>query len=98
MKFATVNALLAIATAAFSVNASPLKSRQSDSNVTGMSLNYNFGLSSSNAVYFSDADVLNYALTLEHISVAFYHQGLASFTDDSFKQAGFPDWVRPRLK
>ena len=34
-------------------------------------------------------DVLNYALTLEHLEHAFYRDGLAQFTVDDFVDAGF---------
>ncbi len=37
-----------------------------------------------------DIDILNYALTLEHLEYAFYRDGLASFTPDNF-QAGVYD-------
>jgi hypothetical protein len=37
----------------------------------------------------NDLDVLNYALTLEHLEHAFYRDGLASFTADQFATAGF---------
>jgi rubrerythrin len=34
-------------------------------------------------------DVLNYALTLEHLEAAFYRDGLAQFTGDDFVAIGF---------
>jgi len=37
----------------------------------------------------NDLDVLNYALTLEHLEHAFYRDGLASFTAEQFATAGF---------
>ncbi|KAJ3996783.1 ferritin-like domain-containing protein [Lentinula boryana] len=42
----------------------------------------------------TDAEVLNYALTLEHLEVAFYTQGLANFSADAFAEAGFAAAVR----
>lgn len=41
----------------------------------------------------NDIDVLNYALTLEHLEYAFYRDGLVQFANN----ADFPDGVRPRL-
>jgi len=38
---------------------------------------------------FDDADVLNYALTLEHLEDTFYRQGLQNFTKAQFADAGF---------
>ena len=35
------------------------------------------------------ADVLNFALTLEHLETAFYRDGLEQFTADQFTEAGF---------
>jgi len=35
------------------------------------------------------ADVLNYALTLEHLEYAFYRDGLARFPVETFRAAGF---------
>lgn len=45
-----------------------------------------------------DVDVLNFALTLEHIENAFYTQGLSRFKQKDFVDAGFPDWSYGRLK
>ncbi|KAF9063985.1 ferritin-like domain-containing protein [Rhodocollybia butyracea] len=42
----------------------------------------------------TDAEILNYALTLEHLEVAFYSQGLTNFSEDAFAQAGFAAAVR----
>lgn len=41
----------------------------------------------------NDIDVLNYALTLEHLEYAFYRDGLNQFANNG----DFPDGVRPRL-
>ncbi|KAK6436103.1 hypothetical protein LTR95_007703 [Oleoguttula sp. CCFEE 5521] len=37
----------------------------------------------------NDFDILNYALTLEHLEDTFYRQGLAKFTLNDFTRAGF---------
>jgi rubrerythrin len=46
----------------------------------------------------SDVDVLNYALTLEHLENAFYREGLETFSDDELMHAdvlsAFSDEVR----
>ena len=46
----------------------------------------------------TDADILNYALTLEHLEDTFYRQGLANFTADQFAAAGFDATFYTNLK
>jgi hypothetical protein len=45
-----------------------------------------------------DVDILNFALTLEHVENAFYTQGLSRFKQEDFVHAGFPDWTYGRLE
>ncbi|WVR05832.1 hypothetical protein IAU60_002858 [Kwoniella sp. DSM 27419] len=46
----------------------------------------------------TDTDILQYALTLEHLENAFYHQFLGQFDQAAFMAQGFPDWVRNRIE
>ncbi|KKY24771.1 putative ferritin ribonucleotide reductase-like protein [Phaeomoniella chlamydospora] len=46
----------------------------------------------------TDADILNYALTLEHLEDVFYREGLANFTAADFAAAGFDETVYNNFK
>ncbi len=46
----------------------------------------------------TDAVILNYALTLEHLENTFYRQGLANFTENQFKADGFSSDFYKNLK
>jgi Ferritin-like domain len=45
----------------------------------------------------TDIQVLNYALTLEHLENAFYAGALARFDDKAFRDAGLPSEARVRF-
>ena len=45
-----------------------------------------------------DTDVLQYALTLEHLENAFYTEGLDKLDEQAFADAGYPPWVRARFE
>ncbi|KAF2704966.1 hypothetical protein K504DRAFT_471901 [Pleomassaria siparia CBS 279.74] len=50
------------------------------------------------AVKITDVDILQYALTLEHLEDKFYRQGLATFSLNQFQAAGFDERFYNNLK
>ncbi|KAJ7771452.1 ferritin-like domain-containing protein [Mycena metata] len=46
---------------------------------------------------FTDVDILNYALTLEHLENAFYSGALAAFNQSAFDETELPDSARGRF-
>lgn len=45
-----------------------------------------------------DADTLNCALTIEHLELALYNQGLSRFSVNHFVDAGLEPWIYSRLQ
>lgn len=45
-----------------------------------------------------DTEILQYALTLEHLENAFYSEGLDKLDEQAFAAAGYPPWVRARFE
>ncbi|KAI9686004.1 MAG: hypothetical protein M1822_003987 [Bathelium mastoideum] len=46
----------------------------------------------------NDVDILNYALTLEHLEATFYRQGVANFSSSDFTNAGFNSSVYENIQ
>jgi rubrerythrin len=55
----------------------------------GVPLLPGLGMARAQMEFQSDVDVLNYALTLEHLEYAFYRDGLEQFTDEDFGDSPF---------
>lgn len=45
----------------------------------------------------SVTQILQFALTLEHLESAFYQEGLNRFNNQAFVNAGMPTWERGRI-
>ncbi|EPQ29072.1 uncharacterized protein PFL1_03361 [Pseudozyma flocculosa PF-1] len=109
MKFSAATAL-ALATVA---SASPLLKRQQDPNATGGAAGAGGDNSTSSSggsengtstndptpipLNLNDTQILQYALTLEHLEAAFYNQSLQQLGEDAFSQAGFNASTRNQL-
>jgi hypothetical protein len=48
-------------------------------------------------ILYADTEVLQFALTLEHLENAFYQGALDKFDDAAFKAAGLPPFARGRF-
>ncbi|KAG0314271.1 hypothetical protein BGZ99_008269 [Dissophora globulifera] len=81
MRFSTITA--AIAAVAVTVTAAPLY----------MGLD----MASTPTPSTASIDILNFALTLEHLEAAFYNYGYDKFDDKAFTDAGFDPRVRDRI-
>ena len=46
----------------------------------------------------SDIDVVQYGLSLDHIELEFYRQGLSNFTAEDFANAGYAPSIRQRYE
>lgn len=46
----------------------------------------------------TDADILNFALVLEHLESTFYSQALSNFTESDFEKAGYASNIRANIE